>query len=438
MDPIKSNRVYDIIFNTDYEEDFLKKGESMEEAADFKYQDSDSESENESNSRMDVVSEPNLIATEKSQPSISEIGQGDGASIESSPKTVEFEEILRFIDKFLSKGKTLQSKTKSNIANSPPIKDKPKQCQCCIKGIYFDQPNGSLDAHEARNINIFFPLPKRGISVKSKYELKTFGGRTVEFQIVIINSVCAIKMSQSHLDMGKQFWYRLQKRHINVTNTDTIDYAIRLYDSSIYDYEQLKMIKGYLKLITPKEFIIPARKTLPIEFSVRLGINSSFETDFGLDANKYSPLSVKVYGENVTPWIFFVNLNRRTRPNRHAIWAAETVNKHYLNIVQYLEEEFSFGEPTADEVSSLENLLDSFKRTSTSQKSRSSSMRSIALPTVVENWKRFDRKFSRQTKNDVRFKANVIEKCDPDVVDYVVLDYPDNYPTVMQIHCIQV
>lgn len=444
MNPIKSNRVYDIIFNTDYEEDFLRKGQAMEEAADFKYADSDTDSETESTSKIAIVSEPNLIVTPKSEPSVVESGQGDGASVKSGPKTVEIEEILNFIDKFLCKKKPRLSKAISNIsANSPPLKEEPKQCQCCIKGVYFDHPTGTLEANEIRNINIFYPLPKRGISVKSKYELKTIGGRTVEFEILIINSIYAIRTSQSHVDMGKQLWYRLQKRQIQITNTDIIDYAIRLYDSSVYDLEKLKMIKGYLKLTTPKEFVIPAKNTLPIEFTVRLGINSSFETDFGLDANKSYPLTIKVYGETVTPWIFFVDLAQKLRVQTHYMWIAEILNNHYMNIVQYLEEQFSFGEPTADDISSIESLLNhlSRSRTSSSRKTRSSSMRSavsIATPVVSQNWKRLDRKFSRDIKNDVRFNANVIEKCDPDVADYAVLDYPDNYPTVMQIHCVEV
>lgn len=435
MKPISSNRVYDTLFNTEYIPNFYLCAELMDDNADFKYPDSDdSDIEEIESSSTIAMTEPNIIEPKKSHRSTAhQVGQGDEAeSIESeeSEPYDPYEDIIKALNSLLFKGHTKKKKLPSNKWS--PFVESEEQCTCCLDPIYIDMTKGTLPPNESKELYIFYPIPKRGMSLKATFEIHTIGGRNLEFEVLIINNISAIKITPKEINLGKQFWYKCQKGQISLTNRDSNDYSIRLFEPSFNENEMKKLINGYYRLLTPKEFILTSRKTVSIDFTIRMGIYPKFKTSIGLDANSSSPLSVNIFGDNKIPWIFFENLPRMKRPKYHLLLMFQFFNQYYLHFLRYVEPE-GLQEADEDTIESIRSYLDLYER-STRTSNRKSKVPEFIPYATNSNWLKYNLKIFKDAKSEVYYSAKVIEQCDPDVADFEVLDYPTNYPKVLSTH----
>ncbi|XP_055858097.1 uncharacterized protein LOC129920664 isoform X2 [Episyrphus balteatus] len=180
--------------------------------------------------------------------------------------------------------------------------------------IGFQQKTGQISSQSMFQTYVFLPTLPEDKTLECKYGLEVFGGQTEFLDMTITNQKGRIQVSSTSINLGSNIWYKMIIDKIKITSLSPWATKITVIENDDVSNEKSSFANGFVEIISPKEFILPPKTSMNIEFKAATGLNQHFSMDIGLEINKNSTsIPINFRGSGVLPLLRPLNLTRTTQ-----------------------------------------------------------------------------------------------------------------------------
>ncbi|KAL7042974.1 hypothetical protein ACKWTF_001349 [Chironomus riparius] len=381
-------------------------------------------------------------------------GSNNDSQTLNTLKTIEVaaKEIVHYYDSLSRETPEIKIIQESEAESLTTSKDEQDECFLMLS-----QMKGILKPNESRLIYIQFSGSNKEFHFSSLIGCQVVGGSCYDIHIKITNCNPNVLITKTYYEITKS-WQEISINSSCISNINPLKNVIKVIAPK-NESEAAKLIEGYVKLSTrtPSEFIMDDEKNIfcELKFLTFPGCMPIFETEFSIQINNKSPISISFFSKNCMPMATLLDIDRKSLYDLHKIFEYDCLREmfKYVDRIRVQEETINFEDVLKAKQKFQELHVEREKkvRKKSTKKRKTNTKVSTMEPESIDSLSAGDscdlmsielRLFYGENgkalmcENPHRmFSGKMLQMVDEDVEngDFLALDYPNEYPQSHEI-----
>ncbi|KAG5674501.1 hypothetical protein PVAND_004463 [Polypedilum vanderplanki] len=317
--------------------------------------------------------------------------------------------------------------------------------------LLLSQMSGILRANESRLISLYFNGNLNAFNLSTTIKCHIEGGKQHEINIHMTNCNSNILLTKTYFDLSQQHhWHEIAINNICISNISSSSYDIKLIAEK-NDVEMTELIEGYVKLSSrcQMNFILDDERNFcyDLKFSIFPGCLPVFKTEFGVQVNNRPPIPITFFCKNSLPIATLLDVDRESIYNIDKSFEYECLREMFnkcVDRVQIADENVNYEEiiKAKERMNILEESKSQRKSYKRNSKQRKVSVDLQSAGDYDELPKKFELLFEDfhgrivwREKQQKMYSAKILQMVDEQLEEwnFIVLDYPNEYPHATEI-----